>query len=148
MSSVLDYVLVCCPDVAVFPKRPWPSVKVDGLVVYGVGRGDGGLVIYGYVGGKWCESSDKGSCDLCSSWSDRFTIEAAVELKASVGGLVVLSDKAFLDCDGCMRGSFDVPCAECAQAVEWVIAAYHGSVGDDIWCCWGVFVYGCHVHML
>ena len=67
MSSALDNVLVSCPDVAVFSEGPWPSVKVDGLVVYGVSRGDSGLVVNGYVGGKWCESNKKGSCDLSSS---------------------------------------------------------------------------------
>ena len=61
---------------------------------------------------------------------------------------MVLSDVAFLDCDGCMRVSFDMPCTVSAQGGEWVIAAYHGSVGKGLWCSWGVFVNGCHVHVL
>ena len=64
---MLVNVLVGSPDVSIFSERPWPSVEVDGLVVYGVSRGDSGLVVNGYVGGEWCESSEKGSCDLISS---------------------------------------------------------------------------------
>ena len=56
MPSVLDNVLIGRPDVSVFSERPWPSVEVDGLVVYSVGSGDGGLVVDGNFGGKRCES--------------------------------------------------------------------------------------------
>ena len=41
-----------------FPERPWPSVKVDGLVVYGVGSGDGGLVVNGNVGWEGSKGSE------------------------------------------------------------------------------------------
>ena len=59
MSSVLDDVLVGSPDVAVLPERPWPPVKVDGLVVCGVGRGDGGLVVNGYEVGNGARAAGR-----------------------------------------------------------------------------------------
>ena len=111
---MLDYVLVGRPDVPVFSERPWPSFEVDGLVVDGVCRSGGGLVVNRNVCWERGEGSEKGSCYFCSSRGDRFTVEAAVELKSSVGGLVVLSNIAFVKGDRCVGCSFDVPCAESA----------------------------------
>ena len=74
MSSVLDDVLVGRPDVAVFPERPWPSVKVSGLVVNGVCSGDSGLIVNRNVGWEGSKSGEKGTCNFSSSRGDRFAV--------------------------------------------------------------------------
>ena len=148
MSSVLDDVLVGSPDVAVFPKSPWPSVEVDGLVVYGICSGDGGLVVNCHVDWEGSEGTKEGPCDFRSSRGDRFSVKATVEFKSSVDRLVVLGDVAFLVSDRCVGGSFDMPCAVGSQGGELAISPYHGAVGKNVWCGGGIFVDGCHVHVL
>ena len=110
MSSVLDNVLVGCPNVAVFSKGPWPSVEVDGLVVNGVCGVDGGLVVDANVCWRGNKGSRVGPGYLRSSGGDRFTAKAAEEFKSSVDMLVVLGDVAFLICDRCVGGPVDMPC--------------------------------------
>ena len=75
-------------------------------------------------------------------------MKASVEFKSSVDRLVVLGDVVFLNCDGCVGGTFDMSCAEGAQGGELVISPYHGSVGKNVWCGRGIFMDGCHVHVL
>ena len=110
MSSVLDNVLVGCPNVAVLSKGPWPSVEVNGLVVNGVCGVDGGLVVNTDVGRSGNEGSSIGPSDLRSSRGDRFSVKTAEEFKSSVDVLVVLGDVAFLTRDRCVGGSVDMPC--------------------------------------
>ena len=75
---MLDNVLVGSPDVPVLSERPWPSVEVDGLVVNGVCRGDGGLIVNGNVCWKGGKGSKKGACHFSSSRRDRFAVKAAI----------------------------------------------------------------------
>ena len=109
MPSVLDNVLVGCPNVAVLSKGPWPSVEVDGLVVNGVCGVDGGLVVDANVGWSGNEGSSVGPGYLRSSGGYRFSVKAAEEFKSSVDVLVVLGDVAFLARDRCVGGSVDMP---------------------------------------
>ena len=148
VASVLDNVLVGCPDVAVFSKRPWPSVEVDCLVVNGICRGDGGLVVDRDVCREGGKGREKCTCNFSSSRGDRFTVKAAVELESAVDSLVVLGNIAFMNCDGCMSGSFDMPCAESAEGGELVVSSNDRSVSKDVRCIRGGFVDGCHLDML
>ena len=123
-------------------------MKVNGLVVYGIRSGNCGLVVNRNVCWEGGKSGEQGSCYFRSSRGYRFPVEAAVKFESSVGGLVVLGNVAFLYCDGCVRGSFDMPCAEGAKGGELVISTYHGSVSKNVRCGRGIFVNGCHVHVL
>ena len=109
MPSVLDNILVGCPNVAVFSKGPWPSVEVDGLVVNGVCGVDGGLVVDANVCWRGNKGSGVGPGYLRSSRGDRFSVKAAEEFKSSVDVLVVLGDVAFLTGDRCVGCSVDMP---------------------------------------
>ena len=75
-------------------------------------------------------------------------MKASVEFKSPVDRLVVLGDVVFLSCDGCVGGTFDMPSADGTQGGELVISPYHGSVGKSVWCGRGIFMDGCHVHVL
>ena len=61
---------------------------------------------------------------------------------------MVLGNIAFMNSDGCMSGSFDMPCAESAEGGELVVSAYHRSVSEDVRCDRGGFVDGCHLYVL
>ena len=61
---------------------------------------------------------------------------------------MVFGNVAFLYRDGCVRRSFDMPCAEGAEGSELVVSSYHGSVSKNVWCDWGGLVNGSHVHVL
>ena len=75
-------------------------------------------------------------------------MKASVEFKSSVDRLVVLGDVVFLGGDGCVGGTFDMPCAKGSQGGELVSSPNHGSVGKNVWCGRGIFMDGCHVHVL
>ena len=64
---MLDNVLIGRPDVSVFSERPWPSVEIDGLVVNGVCRSDGGLVVNRSVNWKGSKSGEEGTSNFSSS---------------------------------------------------------------------------------
>ena len=61
---------------------------------------------------------------------------------------MVFGNVAFLYRDGCVRRSFDMPCAEGAEGSELVVSSYHGSVSENVRCGRRDFVNGCHVHVL
>ena len=67
VTSGLDDLLVCAPDIAVFPECPGPTLEVDGLVMYGVGDCYGGFVVDSSVDRIRCQSSKESSCDFRSS---------------------------------------------------------------------------------